>query len=138
MPQLTLDTARYKKEREREKGRKEERKRSQVEGSRQEMVVVPTSVSPGGVRRFRSRVCLKLSCADRPDRNGDGRREGKVSFKRLSLSNRKDGAPTPCMRRTAGRGSSIAEEPETGLREKLMRGPNRAGSGVQRRCLGWT
>lgn len=102
------------------------------------MVVVPTSVSPGGVRRFRFRICLKLSCADRPDRSSDGRREGKDSFKRFSLSNRKDGATIPCMRRTAGRDSSIGEEPETGLREKLMRGPNRAGSGIQRRCLGWT
>ena len=123
-------------ERQRERGRKKERRRTQMEGSRQEMVVAPTSISPGGVRRLRFWICLELSCADRPDRSSDARRQGKDSFRMFSLSNRKGGAITPCIRRTAGRGSSMSEEPETDLREKLMRGPNRAGSGVQRRCLG--
>ena len=136
MPQLRPNKAKYKKERERE--RKGERRRTQVEGSRQEMVVVPTSVRPGGVGRFRFRICLELSRADGPDGSSSARREGKDSSRMFSLSRRKGGVVILCIRRTAGRGSSTGEEPEAGLREKLMRGPNRAGSSVQRRCLGWT
>lgn len=75
-----------KQERERKEGRKKENPNGGLQarnggGTHQHQ--------PWRVRRFRFRICLELSCADRPDRSSDARRQGKDSFRMFSLSNRK-------------------------------------------------